>query len=152
MEIVVRSNDPDEIDLDEIKSLIEGRGYLVHDIRIVDTRQTESPVAPTITPAARGFLARAAAEAREAGVDPATQAALDNAARLGIKVPVAPAEQIAMPEVPDDFPVAVLLPGESAQRLMTCGTCGRSWDDAIPTSWTPVPSGRCPFEYFHGDD
>lgn len=32
---------------------------------------------------------------------------------------------------------------------MTCGTCGLSWDDAVATDWTPVPSGRCPFEYFH---
>jgi hypothetical protein len=24
-----------------------------------------------------------------------------------------------------------------------------SWDDSIPTSYTPAPSGRCPFEYFH---
>jgi hypothetical protein len=24
-----------------------------------------------------------------------------------------------------------------------------SWDDDIATTWTPVPGGRCPFEYFH---
>lgn len=39
-----------------------------------------------------------------------------------------------------------------ARDLATCGTCGRSWDDAISTSITPVPSGRCPFEYFHRDE
>jgi hypothetical protein len=51
-----------------------------------------------------------------------------------------------------DFPVKVLrTPQErsGAASLATCGTCGRSWDDAIPTSWTPAPSARCPFEYWH---
>lgn len=31
----------------------------------------------------------------------------------------------------------------------TCGTCGRTWDDAHGSTWTPTPSGRCPFEYWH---
>mgnify|MGYP007044121884 CR=1 FL=1 len=31
-------------------------------------------------------------------------------------------------------------------EIATCGECGRSWDDSIPTSMTPAPSGRCPFE------
>lgn len=31
----------------------------------------------------------------------------------------------------------------------TCGTCGRTWDDAIITGMTPAPSARCPFEDFH---
>jgi len=35
------------------------------------------------------------------------------------------------------------------RRAATCGTCNRSWDDTISTSMTPVPSGRCPFEYEH---
>jgi hypothetical protein len=30
--------------------------------------------------------------------------------------------------------------------IVTCGHCGRSWDDSIPTSMTPAPAGRCPFE------
>lgn len=30
-----------------------------------------------------------------------------------------------------------------------CGTCYRAWDDTTPTSVTPTPSGRCPFEYGH---
>ena len=34
----------------------------------------------------------------------------------------------------------------------TCGTCGLSWDDSIVTSYTPAPSARCPFEYFHEYD
>jgi hypothetical protein len=61
-----------------------------------------------------------------------------------------------MPRVPADFPVKPLRRGtkafeaaEKAGNLMTCGGCGRSWDDSIPTSWTPVPSARCPFEYYH---
>jgi hypothetical protein len=35
--------------------------------------------------------------------------------------------------------------------MMTCGVCGRTWDDTIATRWTPVPSGRCPFEHMHPD-
>lgn len=34
-------------------------------------------------------------------------------------------------------------------RATVCGNCGRGWDDSVATSWTPVPSGRCPFEYEH---
>lgn len=33
--------------------------------------------------------------------------------------------------------------------VATCGTCGRSWEDSHVTGVTPVPSGRCPFEYDH---
>lgn len=36
--------------------------------------------------------------------------------------------------------------------VVTCGACGRSWDDAVSTAWTPAPSARCPFEYDHGAD
>ena len=32
---------------------------------------------------------------------------------------------------------------------VTCGTCGRTWNDAIISDTTPVPSARCPFEYEH---
>jgi hypothetical protein len=53
------------------------------------------------------------------------------------------------PDVPDDFPVRPLRLGDAAADLVTCGTCYRSWDDAVPTSYTPAPSGRCPFEYYH---
>ena len=31
----------------------------------------------------------------------------------------------------------------------TCGTCELSWDDDRVTGLTPVPSARCPFEFFH---
>lgn len=51
--------------------------------------------------------------------------------------------------VPVDFPVRPLGPNDAVGRRVTCGTCNRSWDDAISTGWTPAPSGRCPFEYFH---
>lgn len=54
-----------------------------------------------------------------------------------------------MPEVPADFPVRPLGPDDPATDRVTCGTCGRSWDDAIGTTWTPAPAARCPFEYFH---
>ena len=51
--------------------------------------------------------------------------------------------------IPKDFAVQPLKPNQEAQDRCTCGYCGLSWDDAIPTSWTPAPSARCPFEYFH---
>ena len=54
-----------------------------------------------------------------------------------------------MTKIPEDFPVKELGPADSATDKATCGVCGRSWDDAIVTSWTPAPSARCPFEYFH---
>lgn len=57
--------------------------------------------------------------------------------------------------IPSDFPVRPLTtPAEraAARDLVTDGRCGRSWDDAISTAYTPAPSGRCPFESFHGDD
>lgn len=55
--------------------------------------------------------------------------------------------------VPADFPVRPIRRGTkraaTAKDLVECGTCHRLWDDAIPTQWTPTPSARCPFEYFH---
>jgi hypothetical protein len=52
--------------------------------------------------------------------------------------------------VPADFEVQPIDPDDqTALSLATCGDCGLSWDDGISTSWTPTPSGRCPFEYFH---
>jgi hypothetical protein len=57
------------------------------------------------------------------------------------------------PEIPADFPVQPIEPGDpAAVDPATCGTCGLTWDDGISTSWTPAPSGRCPFEYFHVDE
>jgi hypothetical protein len=57
--------------------------------------------------------------------------------------------------VPADFPVKVIASEEAQQRavdgecIATCEECGRAWDDDEPTSYTPAPSGRCPFEAFH---
>jgi hypothetical protein len=30
-----------------------------------------------------------------------------------------------------------------------CLSCGRAWDDSKPTSYTPAPAARCPFEHWH---
>lgn len=54
-----------------------------------------------------------------------------------------------LPEVPEDFPVRPLKPGESGALEAHCFTCDRRWDDAVVTSMTPAPAGRCPFEHFH---
>lgn len=51
--------------------------------------------------------------------------------------------------VPEDFPVRPLGPDENPPGKTTCGYCGLSWDDDITTTYTPAPSARCPFEYFH---
>ena len=39
--------------------------------------------------------------------------------------------------------------GRRITEPTTCGACGFQWDDALCTSITPVPSGRCPNEYGH---
>ncbi len=57
-----------------------------------------------------------------------------------------------LPNVPESFPVKVLGPDDPATDRMLCEACGREWDDAIATGWTPVPAARCPFEYFHGEE
>lgn len=62
-------------------------------------------------------------------------------------------------------PYAVVFASGTLQRTMdardqdvprvdkaTCGTCGRSWNDAIITGSTPAPSARCPFERWHEYD
>lgn len=60
-----------------------------------------------------------------------------------------------LPEIPADFPVQPLSTEERDRRaadgdeIASCETCNRSWDDSIPTAYTPAPSGRCPFEAFH---
>ena len=35
---------------------------------------------------------------------------------------------------------------------VTCGHCGRTWNDASISELTPAPSARCPFEYAHEYD
>ena len=39
--------------------------------------------------------------------------------------------------------------GNERVVVATCHTCGRSWNDAAISSFTPAPSARCPFEYEH---
>lgn len=63
-----------------------------------------------------------------------------------------------LPDVPDDFPVQPLDEGEARQRMADgdrrvaqCLGCFRYWDDSVPTSYTPAPAGRCPFEAFHAE-
>ena len=54
--------------------------------------------------------------------------------------------------IPADFPVRPLVTSEDfakAGEVVRCGGCGRAWDNSISTSYTPAPSARCPFEYFH---
>ena len=41
--------------------------------------------------------------------------------------------------------------GKLIEDIATCGTCGKSWNDALITSRTPVPSARCPYEYIHDE-
>lgn len=39
--------------------------------------------------------------------------------------------------------------GNPKVEIVTDGTCGRSWNNALGTSLTPAPSARCPYEYEH---
>ena len=39
--------------------------------------------------------------------------------------------------------------GKTREDIATCGTCGKSWNDALISSSTPTPSGRCPYEHIH---
>lgn len=58
-------------------------------------------------------------------------------------------------DIPQDFVVRPLVSPQqlaTAKTPMTCLSCGLTWDDGVPTSWTPVPTARCPFEYFHRDE
>lgn len=56
--------------------------------------------------------------------------------------------------IPKDFPVQPISPGspealEAGDNLAHCGACDRYWDDGKPTTYTPTPGARCPFEAFH---
>ncbi|WP_019584158.1 hypothetical protein [Thioalkalivibrio sp. ALE16] len=57
--------------------------------------------------------------------------------------------RLAPEDIPDDFEVRPLQPGDEARDKVTCLSCGLSWDDAVPTGITPAPAARCPFEPFH---
>jgi hypothetical protein len=39
--------------------------------------------------------------------------------------------------------------GTDPGSVVTCGECGRQWDDSVITSLTPAPAARCPYEYIH---
>jgi hypothetical protein len=41
--------------------------------------------------------------------------------------------------------------GNVIDEPVTCGTCGREWNDALITSRTPAPSARCPYEDLHDE-
>lgn len=53
-------------------------------------------------------------------------------------------------DIPAEHPVRPVPDDAHGPDTATCGECGLSWDDSLSTSLTPVPAGRCPFEYFHG--
>lgn len=77
---------------------------------------------------------------------------VDYRAERGWPVPVPvldPGQWRELPPVPASFPVRVLGVDDPGRRRLRCRTCGRAWDDAVPTSETPAPAGRCPFEHFH---
>lgn len=61
----------------------------------------------------------------------------------------APRESTIVPTI-DDRGV-VELPSSSPLATV-CGSCGRGWLDEHTSDVTPVPSGRCPFEYDHPDE
>ncbi|MCZ4581554.1 hypothetical protein O4158_21180 [Gordonia amicalis] len=51
----------------------------------------------------------------------------------------------------DGRATGVRLYGRDFAVIVTCNDCGRRWDDAHPSPWTPTPAGRCPFEHDHGE-
>lgn len=55
------------------------------------------------------------------------------------------------PVQPVEFMSAEYHNARARDALAQCGTCHRMWDDGEPTSYTPAPGGRCPFEAFHPD-
>jgi hypothetical protein len=65
---------------------------------------------------------------------------------------------LSLDDIPPDHEVQPIAEGGFNTPLLveardpaTCGACGLTWDDGISTGITPVPGGRCPFEYFHDD-
>lgn len=66
------------------------------------------------------------------------------------------ASELSADDIPADFPVRPFPDDSTVEYLAqfpdatTCMECGLVWDDGKSTSLTPVPAGRCPFEYFHG--
>ena len=63
--------------------------------------------------------------------------------------------QRTLEAIPEDFSVQPLTEQaeiEAATDPMMDAQCGLWWDDAIPTTYTPTPTARCPFEAFHADE
>lgn len=61
--------------------------------------------------------------------------------------------EIEAEEISEDNGAEVQLDesGETREDIATCGECGKSWNDALITDRTPVPSGRCPYESIHDE-
>lgn len=65
------------------------------------------------------------------------------------------ASELEPDEIPAYFPVKPLATQaeiDAAGDPVQDGECGLWWDDAISTSLTPAPGGRCPFEEYHDYD
>ena len=80
--------------------------------------------------------------------DAARMALYDFADRLALAYCQDLADDIADTDdedVPADWPVRPY----DGPGATICNACGRGWIDTIPTSMTPAPSGRCPFEQWH---
>lgn len=74
---------------------------------------------------------------------------------LGVTARRKQASELEPDEIPADFPVKPLATQaeiDAAGDPVQDGECGLWWDDAISTSLTPAPGGRCPFEEFHDYD
>lgn len=52
-------------------------------------------------------------------------------------------ENGATPQLDDD--------GRTKENIATCGTCGKSWNNALISERTPAPSARCPYEALHDE-
>lgn len=58
----------------------------------------------------------------------------------------------ARTRIPADFEVRPLRRSTKRPGKTTCGVCRLPWDDDKVTTYTPAPSGRCPFEAFHDEE
>lgn len=58
-----------------------------------------------------------------------------------------PFEDCATPHPATEFRMGE--DGNVVEDWVTCGECGLTWNDALPTTYTPAPSGRCPNELGH---
>lgn len=77
--------------------------------------------------------------------------ALDEAEAAAAFAPALPPVPASHPVQPVEFMSPEYHEIRARGALAQCGACSRMWDDGTPTSMTPTPSGRCPFEYYHAD-